>query len=140
MSRDVQSCTHWLRPRNPPITPHLDSYTVLGSLSQKRQTISLRNPLSRTFLLSLLGIRIAFDVNKAPIFLVDIFKNFNTRIRIRVRNTDPDLTTHMNRKPESATLLVSILLFAELRIWSRIYFFRIRIHPVKVLNRILNYI
>ncbi len=26
MSRDVHSCTHWLRPRNSPPPPHLDSY------------------------------------------------------------------------------------------------------------------
>ncbi len=27
MSLDVHSCTHWLRPRNPPLPPHWDSYT-----------------------------------------------------------------------------------------------------------------
>jgi hypothetical protein len=27
MSRDVHSCSHWRRPRNSPLPPHLGSYT-----------------------------------------------------------------------------------------------------------------
>ncbi len=35
MSRDVHSCTHWLRPRNSPLPPHLDSYYE-GAIGQQR--------------------------------------------------------------------------------------------------------
>ncbi len=34
MSRDVHSCTHWLRPRNSPPPPHLDSYYE-GAIGQQ---------------------------------------------------------------------------------------------------------
>ncbi len=36
MSRDVHSCTHWLRPRNPPNPPHLDLYTRALLVSKER--------------------------------------------------------------------------------------------------------
>jgi hypothetical protein len=37
MSRDVHSCTHWLRPRNPPSSPALDSYTRALLVSKDRR-------------------------------------------------------------------------------------------------------
>ncbi len=41
MSRDVHSCTHWLRPRNPP--PHPPAFGLVheDAIGQQRQTISL---------------------------------------------------------------------------------------------------
>ncbi len=47
MSRDVHSCSYWLRPRNPP-PPHLSSYTR-GALGQPRKTTSPCNPLPSTY-------------------------------------------------------------------------------------------
>jgi hypothetical protein len=45
MSRDVHSCTHWLRPSNSPPPPrHLDSYYE-GAIGQQRLTTSLCDPL-----------------------------------------------------------------------------------------------
>jgi hypothetical protein len=48
MSRDVHSCSHWLRPRNPPpplpLSPHLRSYTR-GAIGPLRWTTSPCNPL-----------------------------------------------------------------------------------------------
>jgi hypothetical protein len=36
ISRDVHSCTHWLRPRNSPLPPpHLDSYNE-GAIGKQR--------------------------------------------------------------------------------------------------------
>jgi hypothetical protein len=43
MSRDVHSCTHWLRPRNPP--PPAFGLVYEGAIGQQRQTTSLFNPL-----------------------------------------------------------------------------------------------
>jgi hypothetical protein len=45
MSRDVLSCTHWLRPRNSPITPHWD--LTEGAVGQQRETTSLCNLLNK---------------------------------------------------------------------------------------------
>jgi hypothetical protein len=47
MSRDVQSRTHWLSPRNSPPPPYLDSYDE-GTIGQQRKTTSLCNPLFNT--------------------------------------------------------------------------------------------
>jgi hypothetical protein len=45
MSRDVHSCTHWLRdPATPSLPPHLDTYYE-GAIGQQRETTSLCNPL-----------------------------------------------------------------------------------------------
>ncbi len=45
LSRDVYSCTHWLRPRTPPPTLGL---VQEGAIGQPRQTTSLCNPLYKT--------------------------------------------------------------------------------------------
>ncbi len=44
MSRDVHSCTHWLRPRNP-LNPSAFGLVYEGAIGQLRQTTSLCNPL-----------------------------------------------------------------------------------------------
>ncbi len=44
LSRDVHSCTHWLRPRNSPSPGRLDSYYE-GAIGPQRQTTSLCNHL-----------------------------------------------------------------------------------------------
>ncbi len=46
MSRDVHSCTHWLRPRNSP-SPRITR--ALLPVGQQRQTTSLCDPLLSTF-------------------------------------------------------------------------------------------
>ncbi len=46
----VHSCTHWLRPRNPPPSPHLGSYTRALLVSQDRRHLfvtPLREAVSR---------------------------------------------------------------------------------------------
>ncbi len=50
MSRDVHSCTHWLRPRNPPPPPQSPAFRLEheGAIGQQRQTTSLCNPLDLT--------------------------------------------------------------------------------------------
>jgi hypothetical protein len=46
MSRDVHSCTHWLRPRNPPSPiPTQLGLVYEGAIGQPRQTTSLCNHL-----------------------------------------------------------------------------------------------
>jgi hypothetical protein len=52
-SRDVHSCTHWLRLRNhpPPHPPAFGPELVYeGAIGQQRQTTSLCNPLGPIFL------------------------------------------------------------------------------------------
>jgi hypothetical protein len=39
MSRDMHSCTHWLRPRSSPLPAHLDSYTRALLVSQDRRQL-----------------------------------------------------------------------------------------------------
>ncbi len=48
MSRSVHSCTHWLRPRNPPSPPPPALGIVYEvAIGQQRKTLSLCNPLQR---------------------------------------------------------------------------------------------
>jgi hypothetical protein len=47
MSRDVPSCTHWLRPHNHSIPPHLDSYKRALLVSQEIQHLFM-HPLSQS--------------------------------------------------------------------------------------------
>jgi hypothetical protein len=46
MSRDVHSCTHWPRPRNPPYPPVL-GLVYEGAIGQQRKTTSLCNSLGK---------------------------------------------------------------------------------------------
>ncbi len=44
MSRDVHSCSRWLKPRNPPNPPAFE-LVYKGAIGQQRQETSLCNPL-----------------------------------------------------------------------------------------------
>jgi hypothetical protein len=46
MSRDVQSCSHCLRPRNPPPHPPAFGLAYEGAIGQPRLTKSLYDPLA----------------------------------------------------------------------------------------------
>ncbi len=52
MSRDVHSCTHWLRPRNPP-PPHWDSQTWALLVTKDRRNLFVTHCISRQQNLSL---------------------------------------------------------------------------------------
>jgi hypothetical protein len=48
MSRDVHSCTHWLRPRNFLLPPHLKTY-MGDAIGQQRYTTSHCNSLVQVY-------------------------------------------------------------------------------------------
>ncbi len=51
MSRDVHSCTHWLRPRDPPPPPNPPAFGLIyeGAIGQQWQTTSPCNPMEIIF-------------------------------------------------------------------------------------------
>ena len=49
MSRDVHSCSHWLRPHNPP-SPRIKAHKTRGAIGQLRLTTSPCKPLVRVLL------------------------------------------------------------------------------------------